>query len=545
MTRPSKSHCHNQRVVSQPRAGSAFHDGVRQMVGAVRPTLGPLPKMVAIAPVAGQRPPELLDDGGTIARRITDLPDRDADMGAMYVRSMLWRLHGDVGDGTATAAVLFEAVYTAGRRYLAAGGNATRLCHFLDKGLALITQDLEALATPVECRELLTRVAKTAGADASLSEMLGEIFDVIGEWGALEIRSGRGRDLERIYVEGMQWEGGILSSHLLTDATAREARIEEAAVLASDFSIGDPDALGHVMALTRRHQLRSLLIVCRSMSDRAIAFLLANQEPGTPRVVVVRAPDTGAAGYRALEDLSMLTGGKPLSSAAGDSPRRVELADLGRVRRAWANHDYAGVAGGGGDPRSLRRHILTLKAAAKTVTDADHQTALERRIGRLMGGSALLQIGGATAAEIKHRRATAERTATTLRAAIRHGILPGGGSALLACQGTLTSMRALSEDADERAAYGILVEAVASPARALAANAGFDPSTTIASISDRNDQCGLDVRSGRVVDMYEAGIVDAAAVQLAAVRAAVSSAALALTIDVLIHSKHPEEVLEP
>lgn len=515
------------------------------MVGAVRPTLGPLPKMVAIAPVIGQRPPELLDDGGVIVRRITDLPNRSADMGAMYVRSMLWRLHNEVGDGTATAAVIFEATYESGRRYLTSGGNAMRLRQFLDDGLSRIIHHITTLSKPADTRHLLTSVALTAGAEEPLANMLGEIFDIVGEWGAVEIRSGHGRALERVYIEGMQWDGGVLSSHFHTDATAGEARIEEAAVLVTDFAISESTDLIPLLEMAAEHRFRSLVIVCRSITDRAIAFLVRNQKPDNSRVIVVRAPGSGISGYQELEDLTKLVGGRPLVEAAGDSLDRVEPGDLGGARRAWANHDYAGVAGGRGDPRALRQHIVTLKAGRRAAVNSDECAALERRIGRLLGGSAILQIGGATGPEIKHRKSVAERTARTIRGAIQDGVVLGGGGALFSCRHVLAAHMAECNDPDERAAYRILLDAVTAPLRAIAENAGFDPSTTMARVEEAGNENAFNVRAGSVVDVYEAGIVDSASVQLAATRAAISSAALALTIDVLVHSKHREEVLEP
>lgn len=515
------------------------------MVGAVRPTLGPLPKLVAIAPVIGQRPPELLDDGGVIVRRITDLPNRNADMGAMYVRSMLWRLHNEVGDGTATAAVIFEAAYESGRRYLASGGNAMRLRQFLEDGLSRILHHITTMSKPADARHLLTSVALTAGAEEPLANILGEIFDIVGEWGAVEIRSGHGRSLERVYIEGMQWDGGVLSSHFLTDATSREARIEAAAVVVTDFAISEPADLVPLLELATKHRVLSLLIACRSITDRAIAFLVLNQKPDNPRVVVVRTPGGGVSGYQELEDLSKLVGGRPLVAAAGDALDRIELSDLGGARRAWANHDYAGVAAGRGDPRALRQHILALKNGRKAAVSPDERAALERRIGRLLGGSAILQIGGATGPEIKHRKTVAERTARTIRGAIQQGVVPGGGGALFSCRHVLAGHLATCDDPDERAAYRILLDTVTAPLRAIAENAGYDPSTTMARLEHAGHEPAFDIRTGSVTNAYESGIVDSASVQLAATRAAISSAGLALTIDVLVHSKHPEEVLEP
>lgn len=533
-----------QPIVFQPAAARGLRRGIEQLVAAIQPTLGPRPRLVAIAPVLGSKPPELLDSGGVIARRLTDLPDRDADMGAMLLRGLLWRLHEEVGDGTATAAVLFGAVYRAGLRHLAAGADAMRLRHHLERGLRLVLDELAGLAAPVSGREQLARVAAACGADEELAALLGEIFDVIGEWGRLDVRSGHGRGLEREYVEGMHWDGGLLSPGFLTDPVKREARLEAPAILLGDLAITDAQQLVPALEAAREAGARSLVVVARELSDDAIALLLLNRRPSEFGTLAVKTPAGEADARAALEDLAALTGGRPLFRAAGDTPRDIGPPDLGRARRAWANADFFGIAGGKGDPRALRRHIAALRAAF-AAADPPAREGLRQRIGLLLGGTAMLWVGGASEPAIDARKATAERVAGALRGALREGVLPGGGAALLACRAPLLARRERSDDPDERAACAILAEALAAPARALAANAGRDFSALLPCIERAGPGHGLDVVSGRVVDLARAGIVDPAAAQRAAVQGAIASAALALTIDVLVHHRHPEEVFTP
>jgi chaperonin GroEL len=520
--------------------------GINQIVNALRPTLGPLPRTVAIERFPSDRAPELLDDGGVIARRIIELPNHDEDVGAMFIRHVLWRLYEKVGDGTATAAVLFQSVYNQGQSYVAAGGNAMVLRRHLEKGMQAILDELAAMAVHLEGKEKLANIAETICSDPPLAQVLGEIFDITGEYGQLEIRSGRSRELEREYVEGMYWKGGFLSRQMITDHTRQRTELEDAAILISDLEIEDPRQLISMIEAVTRAGIRSLLIIAGKLSDGAMSLLLtASRDPARFQAVAVKAP--GKTTYdraAALEDLTVLSGGCLLASAAGYTLSGITTQDLGRARRVWADQNYFGIIGGKGNPRALRKHIAILRTAFSQADDPDVRKKLRERIGKLMGGSATLRIGGATELEIKTRQELAQRTSDALRGAITDGVLPGGGVALLACRPALQRMLDQSTDPDERAAYRILFKALEEPIRTILTNAGYGASEVMAKIHRVGAGHGFDVRSGQIVDMARAGILDAAGVQKAAVHSAVSSAALALTVDVLVHRKIPKESLE-
>ncbi len=507
------------------------------MVASVRPTLGPLPRIVAIERLVSDKGPEILDDGGVIVRRILQLQDRDEDMGAMFVRHMLWHLHERVGDGTATAAVVFQSVYDQGVRYLVSGGNAMQMRRYLEKGMRVIHDDLAGMATHVDGKEKLAQIAESICYDPPLAKMLGEIFSIIGEHGRLDVRSGRGRELEREYVEGMYWKGGVFSRQMILDRAKLRTEMENAAILIGDLDIEDPRQLAQLLNKLVRANIRSLVIMARKLSDDCSAVLLtASRDPAKFQAIAVKVPaSTVSDRAAALEDLAALTGGHPAIGAAGASLSRVEPQDLGRARRVWADRTYLGIVGGKGDPRALRAHIATLRAAFDRADDPGDRRKLRERIGKLMGGSATLWVGGVTEIEIERRKELAERTADALRGAIVEGVLPGGGASLLACRPALRQMADQSSDPDERAAYRILVRALEEPIRTILTNAGHDASEVMAEIKRADAGHGFDVRSGQVVDVAQAGILDSASVQQEAVRSAVAGAALALTIDVLVH----------
>lgn len=530
-------------VVFQPRSHRGMQHGINQMVNTIRPTLGPRPRLVAVENVFRQKTPEVLDHAATIARRIIQLPDRDADMGAMLVRHLLWRLHENTGDGTATAAVLFQVIYNQGVRYIAAGGNAMRLRRFLEHGMQAILDELSRQTIHLDGQERLAQLAETLCFDQPLARMLGEIFDIVGEYGQVEIRSGHRPELERHYIEGIYWKAGSLSPYMFSDEIKQRTDLTNAAILISDLEIEDPRQLMPVIDLAMDAQIKQLLIIASTLSDSSIAFLLAASRNSEQfQVIAAKTPGSGSIEQAAaLDDLRILTGGRPLLQAAGDSLRGLKVEDLGQARRAWIDRYNLGIIGGKGDARALRAHIASLRAAYRLAEDNTARTSIQQRIGKLIGGSAILTVGASTKLDTEAREELARRTSAVLRVALRDGVLPGGGIAWLACRPRLHRMLDATRDPDEQAAYRILLHALEEPIRTIVANAGYEPGAIIARVEQASAGAGFDVRSGDIVDMTATGIFDVAAAQRAAFQGAVTAAATALTVDILIHKRKPQE----
>lgn len=530
-------------TVFQPATHRALQRGVNQIADAIRPTLGPQPRTVVASRILDRPAPEILSDGATIARRIIRLADRDENVGAMLLRDVLLRLHDQVGDGTATGAVLFQSVFNESIHYLASGGNAMRLQAHLQEGVRLILSELTRMTVPLEGEKELAHIAEAICHDPTLARMLGEVFDIIGPYGRLEVRAGRTRGLEREYVEGMYWEWGLHSREMVTDRNRLRTEFEDAAILISDLPIDDPMLLLPVLDLTIKSNVRSLVIIASRLSDSAIAFLLANRNPEKIQVAVVKTPGWEAVEQAwALEDLAILTGGRPFVAVAGDTFNRIRLEDLGHARRVWADLRNFGVVGGKGDPKALRRHIATLRASFDQTTAPVSRDKFLKRISKLMGGSATLWVGGVTERDVNARLELAERTAAAVRGAMMEGVVRGGGVGLLDCRPALQRKVEASADPDERAAYRILMEAMAEPARTIIHNAGYEPYEALAQIRLAGPGFGFDVAAGQMADMRQAGIWDAAVVQKTAVFGAIGAAAMALTIDVLVHNRFdPDE----
>ncbi|MDE2747331.1 MAG: hypothetical protein OXI34_00055 [Chloroflexota bacterium] len=567
-----------ERLVFQPDTSLSLQRGINLIVDALRPTLGPIPRTVAVSQALEDKPPDLLDKGGLIARRISDLPDRDADMGAMLLRQMLWQLYEDCGDGTATAAVMFQSIYNDGLKYLAGGGNAMRLRSCLQAYADLVVDRLDEMTKPIAGREQLAQLAECICHDRELAEKLGEIFDFIGEHGQLDVRRGHRRMIEHDYMKGMYWKRGAVSRAMLKGGKEQDRIVMNgAAILLSDLNIEDPGALLPVIDMLMRAGAKALLLVGASFSENVINLILNNKKPEKFRIVAVKTPGNTDDERRAhLSDMAVITGAIPLFKAAGDtlstplstppaSPAGIQnIRDtassegsatpsrrdagratyFGQAKQVWVERSMFGLVSDRDDQDALTEHLADLLELVEYANDKDAEVFLRERIGKILGGVAILRIGDALPARMDSRIAIAKETAKSLRRAIRDGILPGGGVALLACRDALTEAPEPGGDSDARAARRILLRALEAPIRSICHNAGFD-AAKLAELDGGPPGHGIDVRCGEVTDMVEAGILDVASVIEAALRGAVSGAGLALTIDVLLHHKIPEQSYTP
>ena len=548
----------NERLVFQPDASLSLRRGINLIVEAIRPTLGPIPRTVAVSQAMENKPPELLDKGGLIARRITDLPDPDADMGAMLLRQMLWQLYEDCGDGTATAAVIFQLIYSEGLKYIAAGGNAMRLRHYLQAGADLVLRRLGEMTEPVAGREQLAQLAECICHDRELAEKLGEILHFIGEHGQLDVRRSHTRYIEHDYMKGMYWTRGAVSRAMLRDGKEPDRIVmNDAAILLSDLDIEDAEELLPVINVLMRAGAKALLLVGASFSESVINFMLNNKKPEAFRIVAVKTPGGTDHERRAhLSDMAVITGGIPLFKAAGDTlltaagrpPERLKseprASYYGQAKQAWVERTLFGLVSDREDQQELTEHLADLLELLEYASDKDAEEFLRERIGKILGGVAILRIGDANPTRMDSRIVIAKETAKSLRRALSDGVLPGGGVALLACRAALSQNGDKTMDSDQRAAQRILMRALEEPLRVICGNAGFD-SAKVAELDGQPNGFGIDVRGGAITDMVEAGIVDVASVVKAALRSAVSSASMALTIDVLLHHETPEQTYTP
>ncbi len=533
-------------VVFQPTTYQGFQRGINTLTNAISPTLGPRPRQVAMAGVRYDLRVEFLDNGADIARHIPQLVDPDEDVGAMFLREVLWNLQMQTGDGTATAAVLFTSVFNEGVHYISSGGNASRLNLFLHQALEIVIQEINKQISPLENENNLVKIAESHCFDPLLAKYLGEMFDVAGEFGRVEVRPGNRREHEREYFEGMYWDVGLHSRDMILDWNAFKTELENAAIVISDFDIRDPSELYPVLETALRSKITSLFIMAKSISPKAVNFLLSNRDTQRFNAVAVMTPGLDNAQRKAaMEDVAILTGGKAFVQAAWENFEKIQPSDYGWARKIWADMTHFGFSGGKGDPRSIRKHVQQLRDAFNKTKDVIIRDEIRAHIGRLLGGTATVYVSGVTDDEIQANVANTKRTIAAMRTAMMDGVVPGGGLAYLECIPALQEKMRASVDVDERAAYYILTNALLAPFQTILGNAGYRPDYVMAQMDAAGAGHGFDVNVGKVVKLEDAGILDPASLVKTVAFSAISSAALALTVDVLVHHRNPEKAPLP
>ncbi|MCL6511803.1 MAG: hypothetical protein K6U78_14090 [Anaerolineae bacterium] len=536
-------------VVFQP---ARLLDGINLIADAVKPTLGPLPRFVGIEGTMRDRPPEVLDDAATIARRIIQIAHPTADVGAMMMRHALWRMHETCGDGSATTAVIAQAILQQATKAIAAGAHPAMVRRGIEHGVAQATAALRASAIRPTSgrhgRELLMALAQTVCHDAEMRDVLVEIVGIIGADGAIHVVNNDARRIDREYIEGAMWDSPWLTTGFATDAAQSVARISDAAVVLLDGKLDS--AMNVLEGLRRLYSFghRNLLIVAGDLSDEAKAVLIQARLSGTLSILPVKAPGFDAKRAVALQDLATLTGARVLFGD-GASFARLTAEDVGGVRRAWATARQFGIIGGRRDPLALRNGIAAVRKKIDETTNLDEIAELRARLGRLCGGLAIVRVGAVTSKVQEQRRDQATRLARTLQMAAGRGYLAGGGAALFRVGEALLNEAASDIRSDGSArdvAIGVrcVAHALASPLMTIAANAGFDATEVAGRVRSAlhkrpQSNCGFDARSGDVVDVLAAGIVDSAEVVARAVHTAGSLAAIAITTDAVIHHRKP------
>jgi chaperonin GroEL len=482
-----------------------------------------------------------------IARRLLENRGFRLNPGAALLAQALSQMHDRVGDGTAAAAVMFQSVFDGGLRFVLAGGNPMILRQYLEAGQAVILDQLRRQRFPLAGKATLTRFAATLSPDEPLAAYMGEIFDVIGEFGRLEIIDGQAKELRRDYVEGMYWDKGLVSPYMANHPTRIEAHLETPAIFLSNYWIEEPRHIAPVLEGAIECGFKSLLIVSTGFSEKVIGLLTNPANRAQIEVAAVTPDVYNDDRQDFIEDLAALTGAVPFWRASDleselvfSTVRNLETVKAehyGRARRVWATTSSVGIIGARGDPKFLRQYIADLRQRHDRATDALIRQSLRQRIGKLMGGSATLMIGGSNPIQMRQRKEQAERLAPAMRSALRSGAVPGGGAALLACRAGLEERRRAAVEPEERAAYHLLAEMVREPARVLLRNCGQTTDLLLEQASQAGAGFGVDALRGEAVRMVEAGILDSAAVLEAAVQTAISAAGLALTLGAVVPAR--------
>ncbi|MDQ6674503.1 MAG: chaperonin GroEL [Chloroflexota bacterium] len=539
-----------RRILKGPRARAALLRGMDRMTSLLRPTLGPLPRTVAIARLVGHEPPEILDSAATIARRTIQLADPYEDMGGMLIRHLVWRVFDREGDGGATAAVLTQSLVHAGVGYIAAGGNPVMLRRGMERGLGMAAAALRRQARPIDGPTMIAGVVAGSLGSIDLADMIGEVVDAAGPDGAIMVEDAQGTQTVLEYIDGVRWNEGYVSAFLLQKDEGGTTRVLNPRVLVTDHSLDRAEDLLPTLEACVAAGERNLLVVAPEIRDSAVGLLVVNRERGVlDGAVAVRAPSFGLQRTRILEDIAVMTGGRCVCQDRQDRLADVTIDDLGKARQAWATKVAFGILGGQGSKMGIRQRIAEARAELGSVEDDPYTSEkIKERIGKLAGTAAIIRVGAPSKSEQEDVKLRIQAAVTSARAALREGVVPGGGAALLACISDLTAIEA-SAEGDEKVGIRALAHALAEPMRVILGNAGLEVAPIVhearrRAVDDVPD-CVFDVLRQAWVHGWNGGIVDPLTVTLAALETSIGAAGLVLTSEVLVRRKDPPMSMNP
>jgi chaperonin GroEL len=518
-------------------ARQALQAGMTTLADAVEPALGPHGRMVAVQRETGpkNKAPELLNDGAAIARRVWALPNRWHTMGLLLARHMAAQVEEAVGDGGSTAIVLARAIVEAGQKHIAAGCDPMQLRRGLEKALPVALAAIEQTAQPLEDDQHILALATAITGRDDLAKLIHECFEVVGQFGVIEVRPSQSVAHDREYIQGVLWNEGWKSSHFVTRGGA--AVLEQPYVLCATHRLTTATQLAPLMGMlieanAAAKQQRGLVVIAFAIEGDALNILVTNKARDVLPALAIHAPGAGNDRFEILHDLATLCGGKLFAEEAGDRVEAATLSDLGQADEVNAVRSAFTITGGKGRPAAIRQRITDIRKLMPNAASTVERARLSERVGKLLGGAALLRVGGATEAERAHLMARAEEAVRVVRIGMEGGIVPGGGAAYLAA---VPALAKLCLPGDEAPASAILCQALRAPMSALARNAGYDPAPVVHAALAAGGSSGFDVRTGALTDMRAANIVDPLKVTTAVLRAAVSCAVMTLTTEALVH----------
>jgi chaperonin GroEL len=531
-----------KQIVFNENATAALKRGVDTLAAAVRTTLGPKGRNVALDKKYGA--PTVTHDGVTVAKEI-ELEDPFENMGAQLLKEAATKTNDVAGDGTTTATVLAQAIVHEGLRNVAAGANPMLLKQGIERGAQAVVERLKSVATPVKGRDDMAHIATISAADPEIGNLIAEVMEKVGKDGVITVEEGKGLRYEVEYTEGMQFDRGYISPYFVTNSERMEAELEDPLILITDKKISSVQEILPVLEQALQVS-KNFVIIAEDVEGEALATLVVNKLRGTLNVLAVKAPGFGDRRKEMLRDMAILTGGTVISEEIGRKLDSATVQDLGRARRVVSDKDNTTIVEGHGQDREIRARIEQIKAQIETTTSDYDREKLQERLAKLAGGVAVIKVGAATEVELKEKKHRVEDALSATRAAVEEGIVPGGGVALVNAVAALESVQA---EGDVKTGVNILRRALEEPMRQIAINAGQDGPVTVEMVrraqrEQGNDKLGYDVMSGQIADMVASGIIDPVKVTRSAVENAASIAGMILTTEALITEK-PEENKAP
>jgi chaperonin GroEL len=514
-------------------ARRSLEAGVDKLADAVAITLGPKGQNVVLDKKWGA--PTITNDGVTIAKEV-ELEDPWENMGAQLTKEVATKTNDVAGDGTTTATVLARAMMKGGLKNVAAGANPMALKRGIEKAVEAAVDRIKDLAKEIESKEEIAQVAAISAADPTIGEVIAEALDKVGKDGVITVEESNTFGIELEFTEGMQFDKGYISPYFITDQDRMEGVYEDPYLLIVNKKVSSAQELLPVLEKVLQAG-KPLLIIAEDVEGEALATLVVNKIRGTFNAAAVKAPGFGDRRKAMLQDLAILTGGQVISEEIGLKLENATVDLLGRARKVVITKDNTTVVEGAGNEADVQGRIAQIKGEIDN-TDSDwDREKLQERLAKLSGGVAVIQVGAATEVELKEKKHRIEDAVSATRAAVEEGIVAGGGVTLIRTEEALDK---LDLTGDEATGAKIVRNALAEPARRIAANAGYEGALIVQQIRGEGEGRGFNAANGEWVDMLKAGIIDPAKVTRSALQNAASIAAIVLTAESAVVEK-PED----
>ena len=504
--------------------------GVEQISKAVMTTLGPCGRMVMLDKKYGA--PTITKDGVSVAKEI-ELQDPYENMGAQFVREVASKTNDDAGDGTTTATVLSYALVREGIKSVAAGMRPIEIKRGMDKAVKIAVEEIKKNAKPVKGADDITNIATiSANNDPEIGKMLADAIEKVGKDGVITVEESKNMEMTVDTVEGMQFDRGYISSYFVTDRERMEADFDDAYVLIYDKKIS---AMKDLLPILEKvaNAGKALVIICEDVDGEALTTLVLNTIRGTIKVCAVKAPGFGDRRKDMLQDIAILTGATVVSEEVGLKLESCGPEVLGQAKSIKIDKDNTTIVGGVGDSKNIKARVDEIKNAIEKSTSSYDKEQLQKRLAKLSGGVAVINVGANTETEMKEMKFRVEDTIAATRAALEEGVVSGGGIALIEAAKALNDVPAdLNEE--EKVGFRIVRRALEEPIRQIAENAGLDGSVIAERAKNEKRGVGFNARTGEWVNMLEAGVIDPAKVTCSALKNAASVAGTLLTTECAI-----------
>ncbi|MEJ5339527.1 MAG: chaperonin GroEL [Aquificaceae bacterium] len=531
-----------KKVIYGEDARARLKAGVDRLANAVKVTLGPRGREVIIEKKWGT--PLVTKDGVTVAKEI-ELKDPYENMGAQLVKEVASKTADVAGDGTTTATVLAQAIFTEGLKAIASGANPMDLKRGIDKAVEKVVEEIKAQSIQVGGRKEIEQVATiSANNDPEIGKIIADAMEAVGKDGVITVEESKSAQTTLETVQGMQFDRGYLSPYFVTNPDKMEAVLEDPYILIYEKKISNVKDLLPVLEQVVRAG-KPILIIAEDVEAEALATLVVNHIKGVIRACAVKAPGFGQRRKDYLQDIAILTGGTAITEELGIKLESVGLDMLGRADKVIVDKDNTTIVGGKGSKEAINARIEQIKKQiVETTSDYDREK-LQERLAKLAGGVAIIRVGAATEAELKEKKARVEDAVHATKAAVEEGIVPGGGVALVRASEALENLKV--ENPDQQVGVDIVKKACRTPLRQIASNAGFEGYVVLEKVlqlgKEKGKNWGFDASVGDYKDMVEAGIIDPTKVVRTAIQNAASVAGTMLTAEALV-AEIPEEKKE-